>query len=55
MIINYLNTTFCLNFARVAQWLEHHSYKVGVDGSSPSTRIVAKSRGLLAFILAHKQ
>lgn len=22
---------------RVAQWLEHHSYKVGVDGSIPST------------------
>ena len=25
-----------LNFVHVAQGLEHHSYKVGVDGSNPS-------------------
>lgn len=25
-------------YARVAQWLEHYSYKVGVGGSIPPTR-----------------
>lgn len=25
-------------FALVAQWLEHRSYKAGVDGSNPSKR-----------------
>ena len=27
-----------LNFVHVAQGLEHHSYKVRVDGSNPSMR-----------------
>ena len=28
---------FIIN-APIAQWLEHHAYNVGVDGSSPSGR-----------------
>jgi hypothetical protein len=28
--------------AGVAQWLEHHSYKVAVEGSIPSARTFSK-------------
>ena len=39
LILNYAGEKVLTDkYAPVAQWLEHHSYKVGVDGSSPSWR-----------------